>query len=95
LGVAVYDGRTGALVDGHRTCDWSNALEKMLADPARLSAMGGAARTHAERFSWDRTADGLLASYTRALDERAALRHPTRATARKRWRRRGRQGAQL
>ena len=63
LGTAVADGSTGILVDGHRVTDWSNAMEKMLADPGRLAAMGTAARGHAERFSWDRTADGLLASH--------------------------------
>ncbi|MFT3901068.1 MAG: D-inositol-3-phosphate glycosyltransferase [Gordonia sp. (in: high G+C Gram-positive bacteria)] len=86
LGVAVVDGKTGALVDGHRTADWSNALEKLLADPGRLATMGTAARAHAEQFSWDRTADGLLDSYAHAL----AARRQARGT-RMRWRRRSRQ----
>ena len=33
--------------------------------------MGTAARGHAERFSWDRTADGLFASYGRAAEVQA------------------------
>ncbi|QKT08432.1 D-inositol-3-phosphate glycosyltransferase [Gordonia sp. X0973] len=94
LGVAVADGRTGVLVDGHGVVQWSNALEKLLADRDRLAAMGIAAREHAERFSWDRTADGLLASYAHAVESRAAHPGPGRP-ARVRWRRRGRQGVQL
>ena len=94
LGVAVADGMTGVLVDGHRVTDWSNALEKMLADRQRLAAMGVAARTHAEQFSWGRAADGLLASYARAIDGRADGGRMGRAS-RKRWRRRTRQDAAL
>lgn len=67
LSVAVDGGRTGVLVDGHATGDWSNALEKLLATPDQLTAMGHAAHQHAQRFSWDRTADQLLDSYQRAM----------------------------
>ncbi|GAA3049655.1 D-inositol-3-phosphate glycosyltransferase [Gordonia defluvii] len=93
LGVAVADGLTGTLVAGHRVADWSNAVEKILADPQRLAAMAAAARGHAEQFSWDRTADGLLASYARAIESRRAGR--TGGTARPRWRRSRRQGVAL
>ncbi|GED99017.1 D-inositol-3-phosphate glycosyltransferase [Gordonia crocea] len=93
LGVAVADGLTGVLVDGHRISDWGNALEKMLADPQRLDAMGAAARRHAERFSWDRAADGLLASYSAAIEAKRSDRHAR--TGRLRWRRRSRQEAWL
>ncbi len=94
LGVAVADGRSGVLVDGHRVSDWSGALEQMLADPGRLAAMGSAARGHAERFSWDRTADGLLASYARAIDDKRGGRaHGSARGTRVRWRRRERQEA--
>jgi hypothetical protein len=36
---------------------------------ARLAA---GARGHAERFSWDRTAEGLLVAYGEAVDELAS-----------------------
>ena len=94
LGTAVADGSTGILVDGHRVTDWSNAMEKMLADPGRLAAMGTAARGHAERFSWDRTADGLLASYGRAMKSRRDGRATPR-TGRPRWLRRTKYEAAL
>ncbi|GGF22144.1 D-inositol-3-phosphate glycosyltransferase [Williamsia phyllosphaerae] len=67
LGVAVSDGVTGMLVAGHRIDDWTAALRTALSDPERLARMGVAAATHAQKFSWDHTADQLLESYHRAL----------------------------
>lgn len=93
LGVAVADGRSGMLVDGHQIGDWTTALEKMLSSPDQLTAMGRRAREHAEQFSWEHTTDALLASYARAMDSFAGNRVPAvgvtplvRAT--RRWRRR-------
>jgi hypothetical protein len=34
--------------------------------------MSGAARRHAERFSWQRTAEGLLVAYRGALADRGS-----------------------
>ena len=36
----------------------------------RRAHLAGAARVHAEKFSWDATAEALLASYERAIQER-------------------------
>ena len=95
LGVAVDDGRTGVLVDGHDVGDWTNALEKLLGQPDRLAELGRNARAHAERFSWEHTVDGLIESYRRAMRSFAAQnesagREPTQggARVRRRWRRR-------
>ncbi|MCE5292864.1 MAG: D-inositol-3-phosphate glycosyltransferase [Nocardiaceae bacterium] len=66
LGTAVSDGVTGVLVDGHRTTDWADALQKMLSEPERLAKMGDRGHRHAARFSWRQTADGLLSSYAKA-----------------------------
>ncbi|MGW6375241.1 D-inositol-3-phosphate glycosyltransferase [Rhodococcus sp. NPDC055112] len=66
LGVAVRSGETGLLVPGHRTDDWAGALHSLLADPGRLAEMARRAPLHAEDFSWEHTADGLLQSYKRA-----------------------------
>ncbi|MEV0948016.1 D-inositol-3-phosphate glycosyltransferase [Rhodococcus sp. NPDC049939] len=66
LGVAVRDSETGLLVDGHRTEDWAAALQSLISNPRRLAAQGAEAPRHAENFSWDHTADGLLASYRKA-----------------------------
>ncbi len=67
LGVAVNDGRTGVLVDGHDVDEWTRRLSELLADPARRADMGRAAGQHALQFSWEHTTDSLLAGYTRAM----------------------------
>lgn len=71
LPVAVADGRSGLLVDGHGTADWADALLAATRERERLSA---GAVAHASGFSWDRTTDALLATYTDAVAEFAAAR---------------------
>lgn len=68
LGTAVRNHETGLLVQGHDIGDWAMGLESMLANPDELHRMGENAHRHAENFSWERTADGLLASYGKAID---------------------------
>lgn len=67
LGTAVRNGETGLLVDGHRTETWAAALRTLLDNPAELGRMGRNAAVHAAGFSWERTADGLLAAYAEAI----------------------------
>ena len=73
LPVAVRDGVTGALVDGHDVDDWAQAIGALLdRGPETMSA---AAVEHAATFSWARTVDALLTSYGRAItDYRARQR---------------------
>lgn len=72
LPVAVRDGRSGALVDGHDPARWAESIRAVLGgDPAALRA---AAVGHAARFSWDSTVDALLAGYGRAVDDYARTR---------------------
>jgi D-inositol-3-phosphate glycosyltransferase len=66
LPVAVADGRSGLLVPGHRAEQWADAL---LAALGRRDELGDGAVDHARAFSWDRTADALLATYTGAAAE--------------------------
>lgn len=66
LGVAVRNGETGLLVQGHRTEDWAGALESLVTAPKRLAELAAQAPRHAENFSWEHTADGLLESYRKA-----------------------------
>ncbi|MDX1871669.1 D-inositol-3-phosphate glycosyltransferase [Mycolicibacterium sp. 120266] len=81
LPVAVRDGVTGALVDGHDPGDWAAAISALLASgPERLSA---AAVAHAAGFSWAHTVDALLGSYGRAIADYRA-RHPRRDAAARR-----------
>ena len=88
LPVAVADGRSGALVDGHDPAAWAAAIDGLLrADPVALRRE---AIEHAARFSWDNTVDALLASYGRAMTEYAGSRRRTAArdvTARRHGRR--------
>jgi len=72
LPVAVADGVSGALVDGHDPDQWAEAIGALLArDPDELSR---AAVAHAHRFSWANTVDGLLSSYSRAITDYASAR---------------------
>ncbi|WP_111766720.1 D-inositol-3-phosphate glycosyltransferase [Nakamurella deserti] len=73
LRVAVQDGVTGVLVDGHDADDWATALAGVVRDPGRRDHLAGAARAQAEKFSWDATAEGLLGSYERAEDQLRAV----------------------
>ena len=70
LRTTVRDGVSGLLVPGHDADDWAAALTRALADRARLSP---GAVAHASRFSWGRTAQGLLDTYRDALADRVAV----------------------
>ena len=76
LRTAVRDGVSGVLVDGHDPRDYAAAVRAVLTRPELLSR---GARRHAGLFSWDRTADALVAAYTSAAEDMArtpqAVRH--------------------
>jgi D-inositol-3-phosphate glycosyltransferase len=63
LPVAVADGRSGLLVPCHRAEQWADALTAAI---GRRDELGAGAVAHARDFSWDRTTDALLATYTGA-----------------------------
>jgi D-inositol-3-phosphate glycosyltransferase len=73
LVTSVRDGESGVLVDGHDPDDWARVLDKLLAAPAYRQVLSEGAVAHAARFSWDRTADGLLRVYREAVTEHRAL----------------------
>lgn len=79
LPVAVADGRSGTLVDGHNPARWAAALAALL--DADAGQLGRAAVAHAGRFSWDNTVDGLLGSYRRALADHTRLRQRSTASS--------------
>jgi D-inositol-3-phosphate glycosyltransferase len=74
LPTAVADDVSGVLVDGHDPQQWAKVLADLLSTPSALERLVGGARLNAERFSWDRTADGLLNAYGEAVEELGALR---------------------
>ena len=67
LTTAVVDGVTGLLVEGHRPADYARAVRTLLKDDSLREAMGAKAAVHAAGFSWELTADRLLATYTAAV----------------------------
>lgn len=75
LPVAVRDGVSGALVDGHDPDRWAGVIGDLLGGD--LAAMGRAARTHASMFSWDHTVDALLGAYQRAIADYARTHQRT------------------
>lgn len=89
LPVAVDDGRSGTLVNGHDPGEWAVAIAKLL--EADSAALRRGAIDHARQFSWDHTVDGLLASYSRAMTDygrirpRNAARDLTARRALRRW----------
>lgn len=92
LPVAVRDGVTGALVNGHDVGDWAHAIDALLARGPQT--MRQAAVDHAATFSWAHTVDALLASYGQAIGDYRDRhpRHetgPARRTGRRFTRRRG------
>ncbi len=69
LTTAVADERSGLLVDGHDPQQWAKVLTELVRSPVELSRLAGRARAQAERFSWDRTTDGLVKAYREAVEE--------------------------
>jgi len=70
LPVAVADGRSGVLVGDHTAASWASALELVALDPSVRGRLAAGAIEHAAGFSWDRTADALLATYADAARAR-------------------------
>ncbi len=67
LPVAVDDGVSGVLVDGHDPEGWAGRIEQLADHPARLQEMGSAALAHAARFGWDRTTEETVRVYRDAV----------------------------
>jgi D-inositol-3-phosphate glycosyltransferase len=69
LPTAVADGVSGVLVDGHDPEQWAKVLDDLLTRPDALDELAAGSRAHAEKFSWERTTDGLLDAYRAAIEE--------------------------
>jgi D-inositol-3-phosphate glycosyltransferase len=82
LPVAVRDGVTGVLVDGHDPARWAAAIGDLLdGGPELLERLGRNAVAHAAGFSWGHTADALLESYRRAIADYGRARPPAAGRA--------------
>jgi D-inositol-3-phosphate glycosyltransferase len=67
LVTAVAHDVSGLLVPGHDPADYASALRRLIGDPALRNRLSTGAVRHAAAFSWERTAEGLLAVYSEAL----------------------------
>jgi D-inositol-3-phosphate glycosyltransferase len=67
LVTAVAHDASGLLVAGHEPADYASALRRLIGDPELRNRLSAGAVRHAAAFSWERTAEGLLAVYTDAL----------------------------
>jgi D-inositol-3-phosphate glycosyltransferase len=63
LRIAVRDGVSGVLVDGHDPATWAAVVGRLLADPAGLQRMSAGGVEHAREFGWSMTASRLLELY--------------------------------
>ena len=66
LTTVVRDGRSGLLVEGHGADDWADALERVVGEPDLARRLGAGAVLQARGFSWEATAEAMLAGYERA-----------------------------
>lgn len=69
LPVAVRDGSTGFLVQGHNPADYAAALRRFVDDPSLTGRLGEAAARHAGSFGWDTAAAGTADVYSAAMHE--------------------------
>lgn len=67
LPVAVHDGVTGFLVDGHDPHDWARTLQRFLDHPGLGDRLGHAAAQHAACFGWGASAQATAEVYADAL----------------------------
>ena len=77
LPVAVRDGHTGFLVEGHDPVAYARVLRDFADDPGLSARMGASAARHAECFGWDTAAQATADVYTAATHDHR--RHGLRA----------------
>ncbi len=82
LSLAVAEGETGLLVDGHEAPDWADALAQLLDDDDTRVRMAEDAVGHAANFSWSSSASQLASVYSEALSIEIPDCHGRRATGR-------------
>jgi D-inositol-3-phosphate glycosyltransferase len=78
---AVVNGVTGLVLDSRDPRLWADAMAQILTDPALARELSLAAREHALRLDWTRSAAALVQVYRSLLDEAAEARQQHRAVA--------------
>lgn len=79
LPIAVAEGETGLLVDGHDPATWADALASLLDDDATRIRMGQDAVFHARAFSWAATAAQLSSLYSEVVSTEVSPSTPRQA----------------
>ncbi|WP_439691153.1 glycosyltransferase [Curtobacterium sp. SP.BCo] len=64
---AVLDGETGVVLESRDPAVWAAEIERILTDGSYAAGLAAAGREHAERLSWERSAEGLEDVYRRVL----------------------------
>lgn len=72
LAEAVADGRSGVLVRGFAPAGWARAVDALLQDDPRRTALGRSARRYAEGFGWPQVAASVDRLYRDVLGRRPA-----------------------
>ena len=67
LKTVVADNLSGLLVNGHDARTWAEALSQITLNEELANRLQIGARQHASIFSWDKTVDGLVAVYEKAI----------------------------
>ena len=70
---AVVDGETGVVVESRDPMVWATEITRIVTDPLYAAQLAAAGREHAERLSWERSAEGLTAVYRRLLHHRSPM----------------------
>nr|WP_036555760.1 D-inositol-3-phosphate glycosyltransferase [Nocardioides insulae] len=66
LPTAVRHERSGLLVDGHDPQRWADSLTRIIGDDRLRLSLEAGALEHARDFSWEATAEAMVAAYSRA-----------------------------
>ncbi len=69
LPVAVREGVTGFLVNGHEPAHYARVLRDFADSPQLVDRMGAAAARHAESFGWGTAASATADVYTAAVHD--------------------------
>lgn len=74
---AVVDGVTGLVLESREPQVWADAIAGILTDARRAERLSVAARAHALRLDWNRSAASLLTVYRRVLTTGTRRRKPS------------------
>ncbi len=74
LQTTVRQAVSGLLVPGHAPADYAAAIRRIIDNPGLRRRLSAGAVAHAGEFSWQRTADRLMATYSEVLSAQPVYR---------------------